>query len=619
MHFLVYLIIGLLTLFLPSILNAQSETNSLQNQNGPAPCEQIDPSNQTNDTRYKNCFSLPDDEFYGRARVEFALQNIDINGLLKDADKTTRKSILRTLKNLFVENTDVAHFILSATSVDQDRGSISLGHMKLFSIRKLGNKEYAVTKEDRFGPLPVRFLAGPSTQIKFELTVVAERQVTSNVAQLLNDISKFAGVSLPFVISEELTNSQKQFVDIDKKLSTILSSKQRISNPVWINFDPDNIQAYKTKFVFGKFLPETVNLNLRISSSFEQSIFPQIANDSRNDAQLGGFRPDQFRNTPFLGQRLTNHILSNLKLQDYNALKQNTDPKTFLDACRKLDHYLSTGPLALTSTDQLRVSWAHMSENSLLKNIEVRKDYCLASKEETFRSLGLDLPELQQSRLPDGYSLILNNARTEAEKARAIVAEAIVKRDEGITASEIALIEERERTGSRPARPDPAWAEGKYLVQPMGVWVFSGPYLAEGETVVGQAVDLLEHRKGNRYYGEVLTIDNRLILHGLGQYSSESSTDNLGFATFTGRFETNLGTGNAEIRFHSDEKYQRYLGQVSREKANGYGIWTKPDGTRYYARAIDGELSGPAVKEDSIGNRIPGRFINHSTFRALDE
>jgi hypothetical protein len=572
-------------------------------------CEKTDPENETNDILYKGCFTPPSDQFYGRALMDFSVQNTDLNALLQTADKSTRRRILDALKSLFIENTDTARFILSAKATDGNGSLISLGHANLFSIKKVGNKNYALSAERRYAPLPVRFLALPGSQVEFTLSVFAERQANSKIAQLLGKVAKFAGVSIPTIVGTNLTSVQKDFIALDEEISSLLSSQQIISNFVPLSFDPSFAQSYESKFALERFLPEGAQLQLRIATNVENSIFPQVSQESNGGAAAGntlvanpgGLRADQFKNTPFLGQQLTNHILNNLGLEDYVALRQAINEKDFHESCWKLDTYLQTGPLALTSSDKLRVSWAHISGNPLLKKKSVREAYCMATKEDNLRSLGLGLPELEGIPLPDAYFVILDKAQSEAEAARIVVSDAISKHNTAKSAAESAYT---------------AIDLDKYKVQNLGFFSFSGQKLVEGEPLLGVASDLVTNRQGNKYFGEVVRIGDRIVLQGLGQYQSVTETDGVGFKTFTGRFEGDVGTGNAEILFHSGE---RFLGKVEREKPHGFGVWTENDGTRYYLEVIDGKRTGPAVREDNEGNRTAGEFITHKTFRSVTE
>jgi hypothetical protein len=594
-------------------LKAQDASQSII-ATGPFPkCEKTDIKNETNDLLYTACFTPPDDQFYGQALVDFSIENTDLNGLLEASDKSTRKNILKTLGSLFLENTDVAHFVLWANAINVQGGSTSLGASKLFSIRKVGNKQYTLNSEKRYGPLPGRFLADPTTtQVEFTLRIVTERQVESKIARLLDKISKFAGVSIPTAIGSELTAVQRDFVALDKEISNALESKEVIGSFVPLHFEPKFAQSYESKFALKRHLPVGAGFRIRIATDFQTSIFPQVrqwsvppsgSNQDTQDlmASPGGVRADQFKNVTFLGQNLTNHVLASLGKEDYNALRQTSDEESFYRACWKLDTYVQNGPLALTSADKLRVVWAHISGNALLKKKSVRDKYCLRSKEDDLKKYLLGLPEIEEASIPDSYFIIIDRAKNEATTANETVSEAISKRDEALTYADAAY---------RAVELE------SYRVESLGFFTFAGQVLVEGKALLGLAQDLVSNRKGNKYIGEVVKVDNRIVLQGLGQYTSASPSDGIGYQTFTGRFEGDLGTGHGEMRFHSGESF---LGKFSRETPHGFGIWQVGDGTRYYVNTIDGERRGPAVKETADGKRVAGDFIAPTTFRANDE
>jgi predicted DNA-binding protein (UPF0251 family) len=581
---------------------AQDGNDIVQARSQVEKCKVIDPDNESKDIRYKNCFDAPDDSFYGQAYVDFSIRNTDFNGLIEQSEKAVRKDILKTLGSLFVSSTDVAHFVLVAEARNPDGTRVSLGGSKLFSIRKTGNKKYALSSESRYGPLPVRFLADSNSTVEFDLGVIVERQVESRVASILGKLADLAGISLPSIPGLALTTPQEQFVKLDEELSALLSSQQVISTFVPLHFDPRYVQAYQTTFAFRKFLPEGAGLQLRIESSIETSIFPQADSDSaRGMAAPGGLRSEQFKNTKLMGQPLVNHVVAGIGPDSFNDLRQLVDNRRFYDACWKLQSFLERGPLSLTAPDQLRIMWAHVSGSPLLKDREVREKYCLANKENDLRALGLGLPELEAVRLSDSHFLVFEQAQSEAEMAQSVVDAAILLRDEALAAADNAA-----------RQIDPS----RYGFADLTGMQLAGEIPTEGQTFLSAATEYIGTRKGNTYAGELIRIGDTVVFQGLGQYTSVNPGDDIGFKSYIGQWEGNFGTGNGEIRSHDG---YIFIGQISREKPHGFGKWIHPDGKVYYVRMSEGEPTGLVVREDRDGKRVGGQFIASGIFRPDEE
>lgn len=570
-------------------------------------CKVIDPDNVSKDIRLKNCFRAPADSFYGRAYVDFSIRNADLDGLLRQSDNAVRKDILKTLGSLFISNTDLAHFVLVAVAKNPDGTKVSLGATKLFSVRKTGNRKFSLSSESRFGPLPVRFLADRNSTIEFNLGVIVEHQAESRVASILAKLSDFAGISLPSIPGLPLTTPQEQFVKLDQELSGLLSSQQLISTFVPLHFDERYVQAYETSFALQKFLPAGADLKLRIESAYETSIFPQEDAFSSNGAQTtglaeaGGLKSDQFRKTPLMGQPLVNHVITGIGLNSFNDLRQVVDNKRFYDACWKLQSYLEQGPLSLTAADQLRVMWAHVSASPLLKDREVREKYCLSTKENDLKALGLGMPELEAVRLADNYYAIYEQARSEADKAQLIVDAAVSRRNDALASADNA---------ARQTDPD------LYGFAELTGMQLAGELPTEGVTFLSLATEVYGSRKGNTYAGELIRTGDTVVFQGLGQYTSINPEDDIGFESYVGQWEGNFGTGNGQIRYHDGYVF---VGEISREKPHGFGIWIHPDGMIYFVRMSEGKPVGLVVREDKEGKRVGGQFNALGRFRPDEE
>ncbi len=564
-----------------------------------AACETV--TSGSEETLLHSCFPNQDAKFYARTFVYFSVEGTDLNALIEESGR--KRSFLQSLKALFIQNNDTAHFIVRSTGRDSSGQLVNVARYPLLTIRKRGNRDYHITRFAKLGSLSTRFVADRLSQVDSEIVVVLERESESRVLELLAGASRLVGVRLPMPGEADLSPEQKILQTLDDEISKFLSFKSRFRTLTDFGFDPGDANAFQTSAVLGTFLPDKARPKLILAAYPEQSIFgsaSEFKGKSQEEmARPGGLTAAQVLEAEIDGKSISSHLLTRLSRESYSALKYGAAEAEYENACRELSNWLDNDGLALTGEDASRVQWALMSGSSVLEKESHRSLSCVSALEPRWSQLGLGLPSVAEEPLPDEHWLVLDNALSEVEQANQIVSRAVDARDAAKALSEAA------RKGSEPALFDG---------QLNSMYRYSGSAIGADQKANGVLTELSSSRQGNTYVGTFIVANSRIMYQGLGQYTATSEGNGVSFQSYTGQFEGDWGTGHGRIIYFDGSKY---IGQTSREKPHGFGSLTGLGGSTIYARFVDGEAVGRAVSVGADGKRKPGSMVG-GRFRPRD-
>ncbi len=555
------------------------------------PCSQAEQTGS--ETYYNECFDEPDGLFYGRAYTYFSMENTDLQGLIKDSGR--RNGFWNALKDLIISNDDTAFVVMRVSALNASDQKVSLGTVPFLRILREGRRRYSAVRIPYDGSLPPRFLADADSELTFEIGVLLEREGESRIAQLLGRAAQLTGITVPTFGQLTLTDRQAEFLDIDQKISDLISFRSEISTILPLKFRENERNAFETSTALGQFLPEDAGVRIIVAAYPQQSIFPLAtvfqASENSGLAIPGGSFATEVRTTSVGGTNIFEALVAKLGIELATTLRFGEDPDKLETACQALSFYSESSAVPLTSDDRFRLEWALMSGNQTLSNAELRNSSCIKAKEQDWARLGLGLPDLEEERLPPELELIKQKAAEERDEALEVFSQALAMRDQARTMAEQA----RSSFFAEPVGNKAGSAFFAGQINP--IYKFSGRRLQEDAITSGLGVleETFSEREGNLYEGQVTINNGQVVLQGLGQYTSIKSIDNLGFKEYVGNFESNLGTGHGRILSYDGAEY---LGETSREQPHGFGIVSCPDESLVYGRFFDGLLRGKAVLID---------------------
>lgn len=607
MKYLKAIVVAAVSIQASSLSAQESETE----QFSPAIIEACNEA-ETNggETYYNECFREPDGAFYGRAYTYFSMENADLQALIEDSDR--KRSFWNALKDLIVKNKDSVYVVMRASALNSSGQRVSLGTVPFLRIVRNGSKNYQAVRVPYDGSLPPRFLADGRSEVTFELGVIIERKGESQIAQLLDKAAQLTGIPIPAIGQVNLTDPQKQFLEIDRQISELISYKGEFTTITPLKFRQNERHAFETTAALAKFIPPDAGIRVIVAAYPQTSIFPEVSaylsSDGSRLAEPGGRFATEIRTTTVSGVNLFEALIAELGQERAIALRFGNNPEELITACQVLNFYAESSAVPLTSDDRFRLEWALMSGNQTMSNAQVRNSSCMTSKEAEWAKLGLGLPQIEAERLSEDFEQIKQRAAVERDAARQIYSQAIAVRDMARTQSERAIAKFFEEPVGNKDNSE------LFTGQINPIYRFSGKQEDAGAQTLGlgKLEEKFSERDGNLYEGQITISNGQVVLQGFGQYSAVTGVDTLGFKEYVGTFDSNLGTGHGRILFADGSEY---LGQTSREKPHGFGVLRLPNNSVEFGEFFDGVPRGRAVKVYANGDEEGGEFDAEGKFR----